>query len=430
MALQKLLEKWVYKPKSTLFRAMAETDKVDDVASEIADRIRELQISSMLPILGRFMMDVLRHFMSVKKISRFGIVSFPSTSRLLTELEGDRRIKKLYLDRVMYALRFPTVPQQGQYRYEEIITSTEWTRKLIEADQANAEGYRGEGVRVAVIDTTALPVHNSIYHAIGKTTIPLLVTDENGHGIHVASTIGGKLWVDPVLKIPTRGIAPECELVTIKSLGFVIGFGHESDILEAIDLSSKMRCKIVNMSLGSEEVPSNPEDDPQVKIIKKLVEEENMIFCVAAGNSGPSRGTINSPGTAEEAITVGAYSPITGIVAGFSSRGPTPDGRIKPDCVMPGVSIFAPTVGLLDVLNPPKKAMRASSLDGTSMATPHMSGLAALMVQHARRYGVDISQKNVKEALSYYGMPKTNDYGWGIMTWSIWKRYAREVLGI
>lgn len=424
------MERYLRKAGSQVFRVIVETDRIDDVAAEISQRIGEILPMGPLGGLIRRSFGALAHFASVKKIPRFRAVSFPATAKLVEELEGDPRIRMIYPDRIVRALEFPTVPRQGMYRIEEVFTSTQWTRKIIGAEEAESEGYRGEGVRVAVIDTAGVPQHSAIAHAYGMTTMPPLVTDENGHGVHVAATIGGKLYADPIMKIPTKGIAPGCELVTIKALGLVVGIGFESSILEAMDLAARLGCKVINMSLGSDEVPRSPEEDPQVKAIKKLVEENNVIPCVAAGNSGPDPGTVNSPGIAEEAITVGAYSPITGEVAGFSSRGPTPDGRIKPDCVMPGVSIYAPVVGLLDALCPPKKAVRASSLDGTSVAAPHMAGLVALMVQHARRHGVDLSARHVKEMLEAYGLPKTNDYGWGVATWGMYKRYASEVLGL
>ena len=437
-------------------RVIVETDKVKDIAVEAAQRIREaisplpllrsiiprVAGSTGLPIIGAGIRDiltglgdVLSSFMAVKTIERFNLVSFPATISMVEELESDRRIRKIYPDRVMWALQYPTVPQQGIYTDKVTgaeFTTTEWTRKLIGADKANLEGYTGRGIKVAVIDTAAVPQHRSISHAIGRTAIRGLYSDENGHGHWCAACIGGKPYIDPVYNVQTQGIAPDCQLFTIKALGFVIGFGNESDILEAMDMAARFGCKIVSMSLGSEEVPENPEDDPQVKAVETLTKENNMIFCVAAGNSGPSYGTINSPGIAEHAITVGAYDPITGQVAPFSSRGPTPDGRVKPDIIMPGVNILAPTTGILDGLSPPKLSARASALSGTSMATPHASGLVALMCQYAASRGIDLTAEDVKSVVKTYGeeREKSNEAGWGMLTWGKWREYARNYLGI
>jgi len=353
---------------------------------------------------------------------------------MIEELEGDRRIAKIFPDRIMYALKYPTV-QPDQVFEDKMarkkFTSTYYTRRIVGAEQANKEGYTGRGVKVAVIDTTAAPQHVAVSHAIPKTTIRGLWTDENGHGIWCASAIGGKYYVDLTYGVPTQGLAPDVTLFTIKSLGFVLGFGNESDILEGMEASAILGADIVSMSLGSESVPDRPEDDPQIQAIDKLTKERGMIFSVACGNSGPGYGTVNSPGAAESAITVGAYCPITGRVASFSSRGPTPWGSIKPDIVMPGVNILAPTVGILDVLEIPRGAVRSSALSGTSMATPHASAMIALMMEHANRHGIKLTTEIVKDVMNSYGEDvKNNDSGWGVLTWDKWKRYSREVLGI
>ena len=441
---------------SQVARVIVETDRIKDIAAEVSQRIRE--VISPLPLLRsvvpRFLGpeglpiglgarnvfmkfgDVLTNFLAVKTIPLFNFVAFPATVKIIEELEGDPRIRKIYPDRIIRTVQYyPTVPEDGVFKERltgREFTSTEYTRKIIGAEEANREGYLGRGIRVGVIDTCGAPEHSSIARAIPRTTIRGIWTDGNGHGHHVAATIGGRYYIDPSYNVPTQGMAPECQLFTIKSLGYIIGFGHESDILEAIQLAGQLDLHIVNMSLGSEETPENPEDDPQCKAIKKVVEEKKTIFVVAAGNSGPSERTINSPGISEDVITVGAYNPITGEIAPFSSRGPTPDGRVKPDITMPGVGIYAPVVGILDGLEPPKGALRVSALDGTSMATPHASGLIALMYEHAAKYGIQLTHEMVKDVMKHYGeeREKSIEAGWGVLTWDKWKRYAKEVLGI
>ena len=445
MKLVGVLSKWVERGFIPGFvtRVIVSTDRVKDVAVEIASRLREtvFQAGILRSLAQRFqglgiitgLGDVVMHFLAVKEIPMFNLVAFPSTLRLLEELEADRRIRKIYPDRTMYALEYPVVSKDQVFTdkiTEKTFTSTYYVRKILGAEQANKEGYTGRGVKVAVIDTTAAPVHTAISHAIPRTTIRGLWTDENGHGVHVAATIGGKYYIDMAYGVPTQGIAPDVTLFTIKSLGFVLGFGNESDIIEAMEISAMLGADIVNMSLGSEQVPEKPEDDPQIQAVERLTKEKNITFCVAGGNSGAKYGTINSPGAAESAITVGAYCPITGKVASFSSRGPTPWGSVKPDIIMPGVNILAPTVGILDVLEMPRGAPRASALSGTSMATPMASGMVALMMDYAGRHGVRVTAGMVKDVMEKYGEDvKNNDSGWGVLTWDKWRRYAGEVLG-
>ncbi|RLG74966.1 MAG: hypothetical protein DRO12_06190, partial [Thermoprotei archaeon] len=240
---------WVAKGAGTRMvdRVIVETDRVKDIATEVAQMIREA-ISPLpllrsilprftgptgLPIAGIGIRDILMRagdilstFMTVKIIDRFNLVSFPATPSIIETLESDKRIRKIYPDRVMWAFRYPVVPEQGIYQdklTKKQFTSTEWTRKLIGADKANQQGFTGQGIKVAVIDTAAAPQHRAISHAIGRTTIRGVYTDENGHGHWCAACIGGKPYVDPFYNIPTQGIAPDCQLFTIKSLGFVIG---------------------------------------------------------------------------------------------------------------------------------------------------------------------------------------------------------------
>jgi serine protease AprX len=111
-----------------------------------------------------------------------------------------------------------------------------------------------------------------------------------------------------------------------------------------------------------------------------------VVVCVAAGNDGPNAGTVGSPGCARKVITVGATDDVDAI-ASFSSRGPTLDGRRKPDICFPGVGIAAPRA--------PGPSLGSAVDDyytrasGTSMATPHASGAAALILQANPTYTPD-----------------------------------------
>ncbi len=104
---------------------------------------------------------------------------------------------------------------------------------------------------------------------------------------------------------------------------------------------------------------------------------------MAAGNLGPAKQTIGSPGAAEGVITVGAAeangAPSVPRVATFSSRGPTGDGRAKPDLVFPGVGIVGPRSADTSLGSPVSDAY--TGVSGTSQATPMASGTAVLLLQ-------------------------------------------------
>lgn len=267
------------------------------------------------------------------------------------------------------------------------------------------------------------------------------LVDGFGHGTHVAGVIAGE-WVpdQPSPAPPTEpfrlpfvariayrdgedveyrelklerisGIAPRTKLVSYKVLDKE-GEGEVSTLMAAIadvqqrnGYGKELKIHGVNISIG---YPFDPEwfpcgQSPVCVEVDRLV-RTGVVVVVAAGNSGygtiaskllgpVSSGlvmTINDPGNAELAITVGSAhreSPHAYGVSYFSSKGPTGDGRLKPDLVAPGERILSCAAGK-------KRAdMQAKGLDvdyaedsGTSMATPHVSGAVAAFLSVQREY--------------------------------------------
>ena len=210
------------------------------------------------------------------------------------------------------------------------------------------------------------------------------------HGTHVAGIIAGNGYSSRGKYV---GVAPKANILAIKALD-ENGGGSSSKIIEAIsyiiDTKDKYNTKIINLSIGT---PANNicDKDPLCRAVEKAV-EAGLIVVVAAGNSGPERGTILSPGTSRNAITVGAVDdkrtidPSDDTIAPFSSRGPTLEGLTKPDLLAPGVSINSLSNTKLDGY---------SALSGTSMATPLVSGAVALLLN---KYN-DLKPYEVKKRL-------------------------------
>jgi serine protease AprX len=275
----------------------------------------------------------------------------------------------------------------------------------------------------------------------------LALVDESGHGTHVAGIIAGAIepWLaadhnrtlqvtesrfnveqpgDP-LRLPRlvedvsvlAGMAPKTKLVSLKVLQ--AGGTQEARVARVMkaleyvrnvngESTESMRIHGVNLSLGYEFDPQwfACGQSPLCKEVDKLV-RTGVVVVVAAGNSGygslavlqdaPSRFglgmTINDPGNAELAITVGSThrdAPHSYGVSYFSSKGPTGDGRPKPDLVAPGERITSCAAGrnLTSVIGAEKSPDTAVYVEdsGTSMAAPHVSGAIAALLSVRREF--------------------------------------------
>lgn len=262
--------------------------------------------------------------------------------------------------------------------------------------------------------------------------------DEFGHGTHVAGIIAGELivglkgknknvsWLlkskdengDAVYEKKElkkiSGMAPKCRLVSLKVLGDD-GKGQVSSLIAAIghiqevnNYGREIKIHGVNMSLG---YSFDPEwfacgQSPLCVEVNRLV-KSGVVVVAAAGNTGygfvstkfNDRMTmalalsINDPGNAELAITVGSTHremPHTFGVSYFSSKGPTGDGRMKPDMVAPGEKIVSCAAGskkqtYLDKVGDDKDFCYLQE-SGTSMAAPHVSGAIAAFLSIRREY--------------------------------------------
>lgn len=219
---------------------------------------------------------------------------------------------------------------------------------------------RGAGVRIAILDTGVDPTHPDLSGRVVSQqnfTDSAELTDQHGHGTHVAGIAAGS-------GVVYRGMAPQALVVSAKVLGDD-NTGFSSWVIAGVDWALTQQAAVVNLSLGS--LPSSPAPTALDEACNAAV-AAGAVVIAAAGNDGPSGGTINSPAVAAKVIAVGA-STNSNILAAFSSRGPTLDGRTKPEVVAPGVGVVAPAVGGGYVTR-----------SGTSMAAPLVSGLCACVL--------------------------------------------------
>ncbi|HKB80532.1 MAG TPA: S8 family serine peptidase [Thermoanaerobaculia bacterium] len=248
---------------------------------------------------------------------------------------------------------------------------------------------RGEGIRVAVIDTGIDYTHPALGGAFGPghkvaggwdfVNDDADPFDDNGHGTHVSGIIAAD-------SDSLQGVAPHATLYGFKVLD-AGGSGSSDDVMAGIEAAADPNgdgdpsdhLDVANLSLGG----LGGADDPQSLAVDGAV-AAGVVVCVAAGNSG-GFAIISSPGSSPSAITVGAIDD-TGAMASFSSRGPDPgDLQFKPDVVAPGVNIISSIAG-----------GGTRSLSGTSMATPHVTGVCALL----RALHPDWTPGDVKSALT------------------------------
>jgi len=362
-----------------------------------------------------------------KELPAFNMIATVLTPELIEETAQWREVQRIYPDSLKWALQ--TVPQEGIYRDMKgnVFTSTYWTKRLIGLDRANQQGYTGRDVTTAVIDTGVRISHPQLHGVRALTAMPEKGgggEDNNGHGTHCVSTVGGAYAIDRRYNnVPIEGMAPDTSLVSIQALGFIIGQGMSSDILQAMEMALRLNAKVVSMSLGGEEAPSDA-DNPEAEAINTLV-GNGVIPVVASGNAGPDPSTIGSPGCCMNSLTVGSVSPFTGALSDFSSRGPTAgDGYVKPDVVAPGERVNSALVGFLDAMVD-KTQPKYGPLSGSSMATPHVSGLVACMAQLYAKMGKDLTVDEVKRMMTSLGHEKSNDDGWGLIHWGLVERWVQ-----
>ncbi|MFI6183564.1 S8 family peptidase [Nonomuraea sp. NPDC051191] len=280
-------------------------------------------------------------------------------------------VTKIWLDAKVKATLDHSVPQVG-------------------APEAWQAGFDGEGVKVAVLDTGVDATHPDLAGRVKQSKVftgEPSVQDGNGHGTHVAATIAGGDG--------RKGVAPGAELMVGKVLGDD-GSGMLSGVIEGMEWAAAEGASVINMSLGGGATDGT---DPLSLAVDTLTERTGVLFVVAAGNDGAAY-SIGTPGAATSALTVGAVDGKDAL-AEFSSRGPRLDDAPKPDLTAPGVAIVAARAAGTGMGEPVDERYTAAS--GTSMATPHVAGAAAIVKQRHP----DWTARQIKDALVGSAKPIT-----------------------
>jgi len=264
----------------------------------------------------------------------------------------------------------------------------------------NGNNLTGTGIKIAIIDTGVDYHHPDLgnctntsflagtcdkvaggYDFVNNDADPM---DDHGHGTHCAGIAAGDGNASNGL---LKGVAPNATIYAYKVLNSA-GSGSESNIISGIENATNAGADVLSISLGGDGDTS----DSMSQAVDNAV-DAGVVVVVAAGNSGPSSQTILSPGTARKALTIGASCKPNQIgedsrcdeyIASFSSRGPvilSTELITKPEVVAPGVMICAAQWGTAWSSSECHESGEYTAISGTSMATPHVAGAAALLIQ-------------------------------------------------
>ncbi|MEF2553393.1 S8 family serine peptidase [Aurantimonas sp. A2-1-M11] len=231
----------------------------------------------------------------------------------------------------------------------------------------------GAGIKVAVLDTGIDLDHPdfSQRRMNWKSFVSgEAVQDMHGHGTHCAGTVAGPRTPGPAA-VPGYGCAPDVDLHIGKVLNNR-GFGRDGDIIAGIDWAIGEGCHIISMSLGSPTMRGQRYDDVYEEIASDALANGCLIVAAAGNDSNRSSGRIapvSKPANCPSILSVGAIDALMQ-TANFSNGGMNGDGG--------AVDLAAPGVGVLSAAPGPRFYQ---TMDGTSMACPHVAGVAALWAE-------------------------------------------------
>ncbi|RLF48727.1 MAG: hypothetical protein DRN20_03945 [Thermoplasmata archaeon] len=273
-----------------------------------------------------------------------------------------------------------------------------WSMPVFDNGTLVSEGIDGSGVTIAIVDSGIDAGHPDLDY--GKKVILNLKSDSNlvwyevensdtssGHGTHCAGIAAGNGDASGGRR---RGVAPGAKIVGL-STGEGLFIFNALGALEWVYEHTRPGSNVYNIRVVSNSWGSSGEYDPQdsiVQIIEKLTYDNNVVVVFAAGNAGSDdhdghTNTVNPYSLAPAAISVAAATREGDGVADFSSRGMATDNFTWPDIAAPGVKIWAtqPRRTLISSLTDGDGDVYYMAISGTSMATPHVSGLVALLWQ-------------------------------------------------
>jgi len=342
---------------------------------------------------------------------RFDMVAVELSGSEAAELSRDRDVLLVQEDQTYYldaANPYGTLPerlQKGRF-HDASVTATgfggvipaeeyQWNIRKLGAEDYHRRGFMGRGARIGVIDT-GIDIYHPDLHVVGGVEIRTGVVQDRysdvlGHGTHVAGIIAGRLNGLGIV-----GMAPEAELYSVAVFN-IFGMASETSIIAGIQWCIDHKMDIVNMSFGS------PFTSATLKAACNKAYESGLLLIAAAGNAGRSTvDTVGYPAGFDTVIAVSATD-VNDEMADWSSRGNK-------------VEIAAPGEDILSTFTfPVEYAHEWEYLSGTSMACPHVVGLAALI----KSVNPGISNAELRRRIGAFAKDlgpagRDRDYGFGL----------------
>ena len=278
----------------------------------------------------------------------------------------------------------------------EVFPALNISKGIINAPAFYDNGYTGKRIKVAILDTGVDGSHPDLsVTASYNFSMTKNKEDTSGHGTHVAGIVAGRGIENSRLS----GIAPDAEIISIKVLP-----GYTSDIAAGIERAIELKADVMNLSLGGPCTKNATARDDYLAVSE--ASRLGFACVIAAGNEGPKSGTVGSPGCNPDAITVGAVNKEK-VITQYSSRGPI-NGIVKPDILAPGGGDYGCSEKSGIISTKSKYDDEAYFYDcviddyykyasGTSMATPHVTGAIALILQALREEGLTSTSNRQSE---------------------------------
>ncbi|MBU0983940.1 MAG: S8 family serine peptidase [candidate division Zixibacteria bacterium] len=287
----------------------------------------------------------------------------------------------------------------------------------------HTQGYSGEGVTLAIMDTGYRKTHQAFANHVASGRVlaewDFVQNDGNtanesgdassqwNHGTYIWSVsageddgnIYGPAYKANIILCKTENVSSETQV-------------EEDNWVAALEFSDSVGTDVITTSLGYSDFDNGfsysfEDMDGQtatISIAASTCDGLGIVMCNSMGNSGPSSGSLTAPADAFDILSVGSVSS-TGVIASSSSRGPTADGRIKPEVCARGVSTRCAS---------PTSDVGYTYASGTSLSTPLVAGAVCLLIEARPDYTPSMIRETMKNTASQAATPD-NTYGWGIL---------------